>query len=164
MKEEKKSNTQYLYKTLLEQNEVLGTIIAQQQLLRVAVTSKNWDQLENTMKVVNNLADKFSLLEEKRLAVCVKLNSENPNDIFIVSRFVPPAFKKPIIEIFHQVRQKLAVSKIENDAVNEYIRVTKDFLQGVFDTVLPHRRNMLYSSTGAMIKAQPDSVVLNTIV
>lgn len=164
MKEEQKSITQDLYKTLLEQNEVLANIISQQQVLRTAVTSKNWDQLEQTMSNMNPLTDKFSLLEDQRMIICSKLSPDDPNNIVCVSQSLPSAFRKPIIESFYQIRQKLAVSKIENETVNEYIRVTKDFIQGIFDTALPQRRNILYSSTGAMIKVLPESVVLDTSV
>lgn len=73
-------------------------------------------------------------------------------------------FKRPVIEAFHQVRQKLAVSKIENDVLNEYIRITQNFLQGVFESVLPQRRNMRYSPEGTVVKMQPQSVVVDTVI
>ncbi len=164
MKERIKSISQELYKTLVSQNEVLGAIIVQQQIVRAAVTSKNWEQLEIAVREVNNLSKLFANFEAKRIELGLKLNSDNSDDIFTISKIVPEEYKKGIVEIFYQVRQKLVVSKIENDAINEYIRITQEFLQGVFDNVLPQRRNKLYSSTGKVIKNHPKSVILNAIV
>jgi hypothetical protein len=157
-----KSPTQQLYNTLLSQNELLATMLVCQKAIREAVTQKNWESLESSMVTMNDLAAQFAVLEESREELCGYFNPENPNDMYAVSSKLSPVFKKPVIEIFHQVRQKLAVSKIENDSINEYIRITKDFLQGVFDNVIPQRRNTLYSRTGAILKSQPESLVLNT--
>ncbi|MGP1510775.1 MAG: hypothetical protein ACTTIU_09600 [Treponema lecithinolyticum] len=164
MKEEPQSATQYAYQILLNQNAVLAEIITQQRILRTAVTAKDWKQVERAGFEVNALAERFSYLENERMHVFKQLCSEKPDDIFEVARDLPPAFRRPVIEAFHQVRQKLAVSKIENEALNEYIRITRNFLQEVFDSVLPQRRNTLYSSAGTVVKVQPESVVLNTII
>ena len=164
MKEEPQSATQYAYQILLNQNAVLAEIITQQRILRTAVTAKDWKQVERAGFEVNALAARFSYLENERMQVFKQLCSEKPDDIFEVARDLPPAFRRPVIEAFHQVRQKLAVSKIENEALNEYIRITRNFLQEVFDSVLPQRRNTLYSSAGTVVKVQPESVVLNTII
>ena len=164
MKEELQSATQYAYQILLNQNAVLAEIITQQRILRTAVTAKDWKQVERAGFEVNALAERFSYLENERMQVFKQLCSEKPDDIFEVARDLPSAFRRPVIEAFHQVRQKLAVSKIENEALNEYIRITRNFLQEVFDSVLPQRRNTLYSSAGTVVKVQPESVVLNTII
>ncbi len=164
MTERMKIISQDLYKILVSENEVLGAIIVQQQIVRSAVTSRNWNQLQDAVGEVNKLSKVFTGLEAKRIEKCLKLNPENPDDIFAVANGVSEEFKKSIIENFHQVRQKLVVSKIENDAINEYIRITQEFLQGVFDTVLPQRRNKVYSSNGKVVKNQPKAVILNAIV
>ncbi len=164
MNERIKITSQDLYKTLVRQNEVLGAIIVQQQIVRSAVTGRNWIQLQDAVNEVNTLSKEFASLEAKRIEKSLKLNPENPDDIFALSNLVPEELKQTIIENFYQVRQKLVVSKIENEAINEYIRITQEFLQGVFDNVLPQRRNKIYSASGKMVKNQPKSVILNAIV
>lgn len=164
MKEEAQSATQCAYQILLNQNAVLAEIISQQRILRTAVTAKDWNQVERAGFDIDALAERFSYLENERVQVFKQLCAENPDDIFLVSRDLPAAFRRPVIEAFHQVRQKLAISKIENEALNEYIRITRNFLQEVFDNVLPQRRNTLYSSAGTVVKVQPESVVLNTVI
>ncbi len=164
MNEKIKSISNDIYKVLVAQSDVLGAIIVQQQIVRTAVTSKNWNQLQDSVNIVNHLTKEFIELEAKRSSECAKLNPNNPDDIFTIATKVNPELKSGILGMFHQVRQKLVVSKIENDAINEYIRITQDFLQEVFDNVLPQRRNKLYSSKGKVIKNRPKSVILDAIV
>ena len=65
MNEEPQSVTQQLYQTLLNQNQVLAEIIAQQQILHAAVTGKNWEQVERTVGAVQSLSQRFSALEQE---------------------------------------------------------------------------------------------------
>jgi hypothetical protein len=69
-----------------------------------------------------------------------------------------------IKDIFHKIKQTLAASKIENEAINEYITVTKEFMQSVFDKVLPRRKNVVYSNKGSIVRNKPDSIIINTIM
>ena len=62
-----------------------------------------------------------------------------------------------------EVKRKLIFSKIENDSLNTYIAITKNFLQGIFETVVPQRRNTLYSRTGNIVRPVPESMLINTL-
>ena len=59
--------------------------------------------------------------------------------------------------------RKLLKSKVENNALGNYVKIVKDFVQGVIDNVVPQRRNTLYSRKGNIIKPQPESMVLNRL-
>ena len=50
---------------------------------------------------------------------------------------------------------------MEKKTLNDYIKITTDFLQGVFDNVVPQRKATVYSRTGALVKNQPQSMILN---
>ena len=71
---------------------------------------------------------------------------------------------RPIeIKIF---KNKEAMRKAYEDlcnAKNEYINITKGFVQSIIDNALPQSRNKLYSRNGNIIQSQPQSVVVNTL-
>lgn len=164
----KKSATE-AYTILSSQNELLDSMLEQQKKIRAAVTGKDWSDLEELLYKINELTDSFSELEVSRDGLCksvcaVALPNAVP-DMYRAASCFPAEYRTPIMEMFHQVRRKLMASKIENDALNDYIRITKNFLQGVFDSVIPKRRNTVYSNTGAVVKAPvPESLVLNTVL
>ena len=85
-------------------------------------------------------------------------------DMHQVSTMLPEDLRPMVKETLHQVRRKLSVSKVENDALNDYIRITKDFLQEVFDSVIPKNRNTVYSNTGSVIKPVPENLLINTVL
>ena len=49
---------------------------------------------------------------------------------------------RKVSETLTKVRTKLARSKIENNALNAYVNAASGFLKGVFDTIIPQRRNI----------------------
>ena len=111
MNEEPQSVTQQLYQTLLNQNQVLAEIIAQQQILHAAVTGKNWEQVERTVGAVQSLSQRFSALEQERADVFARICPDNPGDIYEVSRRLPPVFADAQGLGFHK-RRKAAHKRI----------------------------------------------------
>lgn len=163
-----KKTAKETYAILSSQNELLDSMIEQQKKIRAAVTAKDWSDLEELLCKVNEITDTFSELEVSRDSLCRSVcAAAAPNavpDMYRAASCFPPEFRTPVMEMFHQVRRKLTVSKIENDALNDYIRITKNFLHGVFDSVIPKRRTTVYSRTGGVVRPMPESLVLNTVL
>ncbi len=162
MKETTKTISKELYKTLCAQKKLLETIYEQQKIVRTSVVNKDWDPLQSIFSKIDSLSQEFNALEEKRISTSLKLHKD-ADDIFALSASVSTDMRVELIEIFQAVKRCLLISKIENDSIHEYIRVTQNFMQKVFDEVLPQRRNTLYSSKGEVIKNQPTSVILDTV-
>lgn len=137
-----------LIQVIQDENILLDKILNQQNLLHGCVKEKNWDKLNENIENLQNLSDKFSELEEKRSVLAQSVGKDD-------------AEIKPVLR---EVRGKLQRSKIENRALNEYISTTRKFLQGVFDSVVPQRRNKRYSDKGEIIKPELSSVVLNQLM
>ena len=88
----------------------------------------------------------------------------NSDDIYQLEKRLPKSYKQSIPELYHQIKRLLISSKIENQSINDYIKITQGFLEGIFDSVLPQRKNVLYTKNGAIVKRQPESIVLNTVL
>ncbi|MBQ7158598.1 MAG: hypothetical protein IJS09_04115 [Treponema sp.] len=140
---------QKLIAVMQQENDLLDVILEQQTLLHECVTEKNWMHLEESIANLQVLSDRFVELETERTAL-----SEN----------IVMAADRDIAPVLTEVRGKLQKSKIENHALNEYIKTTRKFLQGVFDSVVPQRRNTLYSRTGKIVRPELSSVVLNQVM
>ncbi len=140
---------QELIQVMQQENALLDTILEQQTVLHVCVTKRDWKGLESAMTNLQALSDTFSELETKRTLLCEACNPVREHDI------------APVMQ---EVRGKLLKSKVENSALNAYIKTTRRFLQGVFDSVVPQRRNKVYSRSGALVKPELSSVVLNQVI
>lgn len=139
---------QELIGVMQEENALLDKILSVQTVLHNCVKEKNWEELNKNIEDLQNLSDKFVELEEKRTELSEQVGKDD-------------AEVRPVLS---EVRGKLQRSKIENRALNEYISTTRKFLQGVFDEVVPQRRNKLYSSKGEIVKPELSSVVLNKLM
>ena len=153
---------------LTAQNQVLDSIIELQKLVRQAVTEKNWVDLETSLFKLNELTDSFTQMEAKREELCCQIcgvsGSQQVPGMHQVSTMLPDEVRPMVREVLHQVRRKLSATKVENDALNDYIRITKDFLQEVFDSVIPKNRNTVYSSSGSVVKPVPENLLINTVL
>ncbi len=158
------ANAKKLYDVLLAQTELINQIYQMQKAVRTCVTERDWDGLQNTLYFINELSEGFTELEERRVKYFQDFGAASGSDINTVSKNTPPQFKNPLQSVFTDMKKKLLASKIENDSINEYVKISQEFLQGIFDTVLPQRRNTLYSRTGSLIKNQPESIVVNAVL
>lgn len=138
-----------LLSVMQEESELLDRILEQQTVLHTCVREKNWEKLNFNIENLQNLSDQFVELEEKRGILCSGIDMNSDSDI------------SPVLA---EVRGKLQRSKAENSVLNEYISTTRKFLQGVFDSVVPQRRNVLYSKKGDIVKPDLSSVVVNQLM
>lgn len=140
---------------LTKEETVLNSIIASQKQVRLFVTKRDWMSLENEMKSLEDKANDFMILEDERNKLTEKATLEMGEEtVNKISK------EEPLLK---EVKRKLIFSKIENDSLNTYIAITKNFLQGIFDTVVPTGRNTLYSSKGNLVRTSPDSMLVNTL-
>ena len=124
--------------------------------------------LETSLFKLNELTDSFTQMEAKREELCCQIcgvsGSQQVPGMHQVSTMLPDEVRPMVREVLHQVRRKLSASKVENDALNDYIRITKDFLQEVFDSVIPKNRNTVYSSSGSVVKPVPENLLINAVL
>lgn len=140
---------------LLKEENILDSIIASQKQVRLFVTKRDWMSLDSEIKSLELKANDFMILEDKRNKLIEKYSLE------IGEEKVKQICKSE--NLLKEVKRKLIFSKIENDSLNTYIAITKNFLQGIFDTVIPTGRNTLYSRKGALVRTSPDSMLVNTL-
>lgn len=149
MNEEQKIEAkQELIAVMQKENTLLDVILEQQSVLHDCVAKKDWAYLEDAMTNLQALSDEFAELEDARTALSGDASLASDADC------------APVLS---EVRGKLQKSKIENHALNEYIKTTRKFLQGVFDSVVPQRRNTLYSRTGKIVRPELSGVTLNRV-
>jgi hypothetical protein len=133
---------------LEKQNAILDDVLAEQAKIRIAVSRKDWNALQECILRIQKFSDSFIIMETRR--------SQLSEGISIST--VPEA-----VSVTASVRSKLIKSKAENKALGDYVHITQGFLQNILDTIIPQRRNTLYSRKGHIVRPKPESVVLNKL-
>lgn len=148
---EEMENILKIEQILNNQNTLLDIILAEQVKIRQAVMEKNWMKLQECIETIREKTDVFVELEKDREVLASVVDAEK------IAGF------ESVAKAESAVRGKLLKSKVENNALGNYVKIVKDFVQGVIDNVVPQRRNTLYSRKGNIIKPQPESMVLNRL-
>lgn len=157
-----------LMTTFSSQSTTLDSVLEYQKLIRKSVTDKSWTDLENNLFKINQLSETFTQLDSKReklyRSLCGVAEDAKVPSIHEVLENVPQDKRQLVMDMFHEVRRKLSASKIENDALNDYIRITREFVQGIFDNVIPKNRNTVYSEKGQVVKPMPENLLVDTVM
>ncbi|MCK9169359.1 MAG: hypothetical protein M0P01_02985 [Treponema sp.] len=138
----------FLKQVLTKENELLDRVLVEQASLRKAVSDKKWENLMDTISTINMLADDFKKTETERECVFAQLSDE---------------MKRKAMPLLAEVRGKLLKSRTENQALGDYITITRGFIQGILDEAVPQSRSKVYSRSGKIVHSQPSSVVVNTL-
>ena len=149
---------------LVAQDNLLSEIYDTQKKLRESVNERNWDELQYHLTSFNALSNKFSELENERLKCFEYFGFKDGASLNTTDKNISKETLNDIQQLYNSVKQRLLASKIENKALNDYIKITTEFLQGVFDNVVPQRKTTVYSRTGSLVKNQPQSMILNTVL
>lgn len=135
------------FEHILEKEElILDSLIKKQSSLKIAVTSKSWENLTCIIEEINFLYEEFSHLDVEREVI------QNSLNISTIKQF---SSKISVL------RSKLLRFKIENQALSKYVNITKEFIQEVVENALPQSASKVYSSNGMIVQPQPQSVVVN---
>lgn len=128
--------------TLEKEDQLLNQISETQKDLRFAVQNKCWDKLTSCINKMNELSTDFVSVDEARDVIQNEMTSLELHQ-----------FSKKINEI----RFKLSQSKIESQALTDYINITRGFINGVLDKA----STKTYSRYGQVVQKQPVSVILS---
>ena len=129
-----------------EEEKILDNLVKNQDMLKKAVTDKNWESLTKIINNINSISSNFMEIDEKR---------ESLQDMMKIEEI------KPYFSRLGSMRAKLLKCKIENQALSKYVNITKNFIQGIVEDALPQSGNKVYSKNGKIVQPQPQSVVLN---
>jgi hypothetical protein len=135
------------FETLLnEEDSLLDSILQNQKELHDSITNKDWTKLTSVTAKINLLSDEFQKMEIERESLQSNLSKEQLHSFF---------------DKLSGMRSKLLKSKIENQALSQYLNITTGFVQGVIDKV--STSNSVYSKDG-FVQQQVQGVVLNQLL
>ncbi len=131
---------------LAEEENLLDRLSEKQQVLRKAITDKDWECLVGYINEVNLISDSFQACDLKRDEIQEDLKTEEI---------------KPYFERLGRLRTKLLKCKVENQVISNYVNVTREFIAEVVEKALPQTRNKNYTKFGTVTQSQPASVLVD---
>ncbi len=131
---------------LAEEENLLDHLTEKQELLRKAITEKDWECLVGHINEVNLISDNFHNFDIRRDEIQQQLKTEEI---------------KPYFERLGRLRTKLLKCKVENQVISNYVNVTREFIAEVVEKALPQTRNKNYTKFGTVTQSKPASVLVD---
>ena len=141
-------NKNELLSVIAKQDETLDSILKLQNKMHECIVQRKWIELSAVINELNQKSDEFVKYDEIR-----QQYSDSMKELYS---------SKEIQKALTNVKSKLIKSKIENQALSQYVKSTQNFISGVIEKCVPQSRNTLYTRTGAIRKPSVSSLLVNT--
>ena len=135
-----------LIKVLQSQDELLDSILSEQNKMHSNVKDRNWESLQDSISALRRMSDTFVELDQQR-----ELLVDEDKHIY---------YEPSVEPLFVSLRTKLTKSRIENDALRTYVTTTKDFIGNVIEECFV-KTATTYSPAGKLVKPEVGNVLVN---
>lgn len=135
-----------LIKVLQSQDELLDSILSEQNKMHSNVKERDWESLQDSISALRRMSDSFVELDQQR-----EMLTEADSHIY---------YEPSVEPLFVSLRTKLTKSRIENDALRTYVTTTKDFIGNVIEECFV-KTATTYSPAGKLVKPEVGNVLVN---
>lgn len=135
-----------LIKVLHSQDELLDSILSEQNKMHSNVKERDWESLQDSISALRRMSDTFVELDQQR-----EMLTEADSHIY---------YEPSVEPLFVSLRTKLTKSRIENDALRTYVTTTKDFIGNVIEECFV-KTATTYSPAGKLVKPEVGNVLVN---
>ena len=178
MKKMDKNCAVLILQNLHLQEDSIDKILVLQKKMRAGVSCRDWSILEESILKMNEESDNFKLYDKNLSLIFENLGIKTNGDFYVCVRNFSSEINtsdtedssseikklsEELVKTYNSVRRKLIKSKVENESLSNYVKITNSFLQQVFAKAMPHRA-VRYSRNGSIVNNRPESLVLNTVM
>lgn len=127
------------------------------------VLLRNWIELQKESALRDTLEAKMNSIEDDRRTVIAAIAPEldGTTDFYRVTALMEPRVRTVLNEKFRELKRLVLLSKTENEVFETYLGHAQSLLKGLIETVMPSRRNRIYTKNGALNSGPVESLVLN---
>lgn len=154
-----------LEKNLFVQTSLIDSIYELQRSVYDLVLKRDWENAKKMMGEIDEFSEKFILAEKKLIAIMGESTFEtqkNNNLENLIDSFLEPNRSK-LKNIYKTLKEKVLLSKIENDVFNSYLEHAQILLKGVFELVSEDRSGQTYTRTGEKADSDLSNVLVDRV-
>jgi len=161
--ENREFDTVRLENLLEKEIGVLKNLYASQKRMYEAVLIRDWILLQKELMVSGKISETFQNIESQRNELLRNAfpGCEGSIDFYRITSTLPETERSRINGLFREVRKLLLLSKTENDVFNTYVSNARTVVEGMIDSVMPERRNKIYTRRGSLVPSKVESLMVN---
>jgi hypothetical protein len=156
--------TSTLKRTLRAEARSLKDFADLQKDLQLAISKRQWTELNREIESLRQLAEKIEILEEDRIQAYQTLKSSLQADdkesfTEIVSR-LPAKDRDELLGLYRHLKAAVIRVKASAGLLNYYVQSMSDALRQILEELFPHRKGKMYSRTGKPKEPGDESLML----
>lgn len=141
--------------TLWRQAALMEELSLQEEALQQAVQERQWERLQETMKLMTQKSEELTGVENERIAAYEELmnalgrSDKNDGDAFSdVMAHLPEEIRGEISEAYRALKVAVLQLKSRTGGIDTYLRSTISTMRGVMRELYPEHTTPVYSRTG----------------
>jgi len=147
---------------LLKESELVQNITSLQNGIHKAVTSRNWEDLENNFAALGALKAEINALESERERVFTEITGKTGDfSFYAYAARLPAKERAELTEIYRSLKFETLRVRMSGEALMTYITEVRVVLAGFFEVAFPDRSGKIYSPHGRSVSHDMRSMVLN---
>jgi len=125
---------------------IISRIYDVQKALHEKVIDKDWNETKSSLLKINGLVAEFSNLDKK---LNNYVASYGQDSVFVLAQCAEISERKVLTSLCAKLKQKLTLSKYENEAFNTYVAHAQNLAQGVVDSLQEATSGSSYCFNGS---------------
>lgn len=152
---------------LKSQIKLMDEIYSLQRKIYGTVLKRDWENTKNGMSELDGLSERFCEAD-KRLASLIaehgQVSSGKSGETIesLIAGFTSVG-NATLENLYKTLKEKVLLSKIENDVFNNYIDHARTLISGVFDVVSHNRSGETYTRMGVKADSDLSNLVVNRV-
>ena len=149
---------------LSEEIALIKEIILAQNLVRKAITAREWADFDSKIAQVEQLGERFRLLETERIKIFAAMQKKiaplDPEPTFYsLAAKLPAKECRKLSSLYRELKMETFRIKALNECFFNYIKEVQTVAVAWLEAVAPGQK--LYTRNGRKVSEEPRSMILN---
>jgi hypothetical protein len=141
---------------LLKEVELVQIIAGLQEIIREAVTSRQWTDFEGHFDALGRIKAEFAALESEREGLF-----GNTTRFYALTAQLPADQRSELTAIFRSLKLETLRMQMVGESLMEYISEARSTIADFFGAAFPDRGGKIYTPHGVPVSHDMRSMVLN---
>jgi ribosomal 50S subunit-associated protein YjgA (DUF615 family) len=156
--------TTTLKRTLRAEARTLKDFAELQKQLQLAISKRQWMELNKEIDALRQLAGKIETLEEERIeayqALKDSLQSDGRESFTEIVAHLPAKDRDELLTLYRHLKAAVIRVKASAGLLNYYVQSMSEALRQILEELFPHRKGKMYSRSGQPKEPGDESLML----
>lgn len=151
------------YDVLRQEIALLERLSSSQEIVKNAVFTRDWADLDSMLARLGEYGTEFELLEKERVRIFSELcgGSGERVPFYAVAARMDDSRRRELTDLYRRLKLDVLKVRLANDSLSTYLNEARATMTGFMEAAFPDRKGNLYSKKGSKVESEMRSLVLD---